>query len=329
MKTRQRILITGVSGYIGSCFNNYLHKNKNVYSLDKNKPNRWTKIGYKKFYKCNLLDKKKLQNVFKKIKPNIIVHLAARSTVNEKISKKEYFLNNVQATKNLISMMKKFKTEKIILSSTAAVYAKKNELIYENDKLRPNNKYGKSKLKTEKVLINSKNIKFVILRFFNVSSSISNPLIGEFHNPETHLIPIAVYRALKNKRINIFGNNYMTEDGTCIRDYIHVRDICFAIKKSILYLNKKEKKNLIVNIGNGYGVSNKEIVIKLKKILNKEININYAKRRKGDYSSLVCNVNNAKKFLKWSPYNSSIYKILKDEIKWCKFLNHKKMFRKI
>ena len=325
----KRILITGASGYIGSCLNNFIYKNSQVYCLDKKPLNIWTIINKKKFYICNLLNKKKLKKIIKNIMPDVVIHFAATSTVNEKISYNKYYQNNVKATKNLIEVMNELKIKKIIYSSTAAVYDKKRRRIIEKDKLNPISKYGKSKLKAEEIIKKNKKIKHIILRFFNVSSSISKPIIGEYHNPETHLIPIAVSSATENKTINLFGNDYPTKDGTCIRDYIHIKDICLAIQKSIVYLKNTNSKSLILNIGNGKGISNKEIISSLQKILKKRINVKFLKRRKGDQAFLVCDIKKAKKFIKWNPRSSTTTKILKDEINWTKFLVKKFFKRKI
>ena len=325
----RRILITGASGYIGSCLNNFIYKNSQVYCLDKKPLNIWTIINKKKFYICNLLNKKKLKKIIKNIMPDVVIHFAATSTVNEKISYNKYYQNNVKATKNLIEVMNELKIKKIIYSSTAAVYDKKRRRIIEKDKLNPISKYGKSKLKAEEIIKKNKKIKHIILRFFNVSSSISKPIIGEYHNPETHLIPIAVSTATENKTINLFGNDYPTKDGTCIRDYIHIKDICLAIQKSIVYLKNTNSKSLILNIGNGKGISNKEIISSLQKILKKRINVKFLKRRKGDQAFLVCDIKKAKKFIKWNPRSSTTTKILKDEINWTKFLVKKFFKRKI
>ena len=325
----KKFLITGGAGYIGSCFINY-YKNKNsVFALDKKKLNKWTKIKRENFFKCDLLNKKKLEKIFKKIKPDLVVHLAAKSTVKEDISNKIYFSNNVIATKNLINVMNKFKVNKIIYSSTAAVYKKKGKLISEKDKLNPISKYGNTKLKAEELLKKNSNVKYIILRFFNVSSAISKPITGELHDPETHLIPIAISKTLNQKIININGNNYKTKDGTCIRDYIHVKDICRVLEKSIYYLKKNSNKSLILNIGNGRGLSNKDIMNKLGKIIKKKVLIKYAKRRVGDSPFLVCNIKKAKQFLNWTPLYSKIQNILKDEIIWSKFLIKNKIFRNI
>ena len=327
--SKKKILVTGCSGYIGSCLLNFFNTNKNIYGLDKKKPSRWVKIKKKNFYQCNLLDKKKLSKILNKISPDLIIHLAAKSTVNEKIKNIDYLKNNFVATKNLISTMNSLDINKIIYSSTAAVYKKKNRLISENDQLFPINKYGKTKLKAEKIILNNKKIKSIILRFFNVSSAIKKPLIGELHEPETHLVPIAVSKAMNGKKILINGDDYNTKDGTCIRDYIHIKDICRAIDKSINYLSQNKSSSTILNIGNGKGLSNKEIIFQLQEVIKKKIFFEYTKRRKGDSAFLVCNISKVKSKLKWRPLYSDIKNILKDDVYWNTFLVKKRIFRKL
>ena len=317
---KKKILITGVSGYIGSCLNVFFRKKFTIYSLDKKKPQKWIKINKKNFFHCDLLNKKKLGKIFKKIKPDLIIHLAAKSTVNEKINKENYKFNNINATKNLLEVMRENCIDKIIFSSTAAVYDKSENKIEENYRLNPISTYGKTKLAAERIIYKKKDLNFVILRFFNVSGSIKNPTIGEFHNPETHLIPTVVYKSLKNKKINIFGNNYNTIDGTCVRDYVHIKDICRAILLSANYLFKKINRKIFLNIGNGYGISNLQVVNKLNNYLKINTKINYTNRRKGDHSFLVCDIKKAKKTINWSPIYSSISNIMKDELKWSKKL---------
>jgi len=325
MKIR-KLLITGSSGYIGSCLNVYLKKKYQVYLLDFAKPKKFNKVKSKNFFQCDLKNSKKLDKVIEKISPDLIIHLAAKSTVNEKIKKENYTSNNLIATKNLIDSMNKFNIKKIIFSSTAAVYDKSKKSINEKFNLKPISNYGNSKLSAEKIIKNNNKINYVILRFFNVSGCIKKPMIGEFHNPETHLIPVSVFRGIKDKNINIFGDDYKTKDGTCIRDYVHIKDICSAIEKSKNYLERN--KSTILNIGGGKGISNKNVVSCLKEILNKDIKINYLKKRKGDQPILVCGINKAKKTINWQPKNSKISNILKDEIIWSKYLINKKINRK-
>ena len=325
-KEKNRILITGASGYIGSCLSKFLNKNCIVALIDKKKQPIWC-TNKKTFFKCDILDKKKIHKVFQITKPNIVVHLAAQSTVDEKISLSEYYSNNVIGTSNLIKVMKKNNVRKIIFSSTAAVYKKKNKKISEKDTVKPLSKYGKTKFSAEKLIQKEKSINSIILRFFNVCSALKKPFIGEFHQPETHLIPSSVSRAEKNAPIHIFGKNYPTKDGTCIRDYIHIKDICDAVQKSILFLNSNLKVKEIINLGNNKGISNKEILRNIEIILNKKIFINYLKRRKGDVPYLVCNSGKASKLLKWNARMSSIKQIIIDDIKWNSFLKKNQIFR--
>ena len=267
----------------------------------------------------NILNTKKLEKVLYKIKPEIVIHLAAQSLVDETINKEKYYNNNVLATNSLLRSMKKNNVKKIIFSSTAAVYQQSSKPLKENSKLQSLSMYAKTKLICEKNINKQKNMKSVILRFFNVCSALDKPILGELHNPETHLIPTIVYKAIYNKKIYIYGNDFPTTDGTCVRDYIHIKDICSAIEKSIKFLISK-KNSEIFNIGNYKGISNQGIVNYINKNLRKKINIKYVNRRKGDISVLVCNSDKAKKLLSWIAKNSNLRKIVHDEVNWVKKL---------
>lgn len=315
---KKKILITGGAGFIGSCLSHYLKDKFRIYVLDKNPLKPWQKINENKFYRCNLLNIKKSETIIKKINPNIIIHLAALSTVNEKFTKKNYFLNNVKTTKNILLIMNKLKVNNIIYSSTAAVYDNKDIKIKENSKLNPINKYGYSKLNAEK-LIKGEKLNYIIFRFFNVASALSNFPIGEFHDPETHLIPSLIYNSKKNFISKIYGNNYTTHDGTCIRDYIHIRDICNAILKGIKLIEKRKIKS-VLNLGNGKGYSNLQILNSINKYLKIKIKFSFSKKRKGDPKKLVCSIKKAQKTLNWSPKFSSLKKIISDENIWQNFL---------
>ena len=307
----QKILITGAKGYIGNCLFHFLKNDFKVTGIDKEDTSN------NKIFKCNLLNIQKLDQIIKREKPQIIVHLAAQSLVDETINKKRYYDNNVLATNNLLRIIKKNNIRNIIFSSTAAVYKQSSKALKEKSKLKPLSTYAKTKLICEKKIHKQEKIKFVILRFFNVCSALNKPVIGELHNPETHLIPTIVYKALHNKKIYIYGDNFKTSDGTCIRDYIHIKDICSAIKKSIKYL-LNNKKSTIFNIGNNKGLSNKEIINYIKKNIKKNIKLEYANRRKGDVSKLICDSNKVKKSLKWNAKNSNIKKIVNAEERWIK-----------
>ena len=315
-----KILITGANGYIGSCLFHFLKKKFKIVGLDKEKSNN------KKILQCNILNNKKLDLIIKKEKPELIVHLAAQSLVDETINKKKYYDNNILATNSLLSVMKKNKIRNIIFSSTAAIYKQSSRSLRETSKLNPLSTYAKTKLICEKSIQKQKNIKSVILRFFNVCSALDKPIIGEFHNPETHLVPTVVYKAIYNKKIYIYGNDFSTPDGTCIRAYIHINDICSAIEKSANYL-LNNKKSIIFNIGSHKGLSNNEIVNYIKKTIKNKIDLSYVKRRDGDVSRLICDSNKIYKTLNWRVKNSNLKKIIKNEILWIKKFKKKGLIR--
>jgi UDP-glucose 4-epimerase len=320
MKKISKILITGANGYIGSCLFHVLKNRFKVIGLDKEKSDN------KRILQCNILNNKKLNLIFKKEKPDLIIHLAAQSLVDETINKKKYYDNNVLATKNLLSVMKENNIKKIIFSSTAAVYKQNSKPLKETSEIKALSTYAKTKLMCERKIRNQKKIDSIILRFFNVCSALKNPVIGEFHNPETHLIPTVVYKAIYNKKIYIYGNDFPTPDGTCIRDYIHIIDICSAIEKSTIYL-LNSNKSIVFNIGSHKGLSNNEIVNYVKKAIKKKINLSYVNRRKGDVSRLICNSNKIYKTLNWRAKSSNLKKIISDEILWIKKFRSKGLSR--
>tara|TARA_B100000674_G_C37799104_1_gene895541 strand:+ start:115 stop:1095 length:981 start_codon:yes stop_codon:yes gene_type:complete len=319
-----KIVITGASGYIGSCLSVFIGKKYKVINLDK-KSNKLSKVKI-----CNLLDYEKLSKILKNEKPDIVIHLAAQSLVDETINKEKYVLNNVIATKNLIKAMKVNKLNNLIFASTAAVYKDKNKPLKENNKVNPISTYAKTKFKCEQIIKNS-NINAIILRFFNVCSSLvyNNNLIGEYHNPETHLIPTVVYKNLFKKKFYIYGNNYNTKDGTCVRDYVHIKDICNAINLATdkIYRLKNNKFN-VINIGSSQRKTNLEILNCIENITNIKNQFTMVRRRKGDVDFLVCSNSKAKRFLNWRPKFSQIDNIIKDEIMWIKKLVKSRKFRK-
>ncbi len=305
----KKILITGAKGYIGNCLLKYLNKKYKVYGLDK------LSSKNKNIKKLNLLNEFQLSNYLKKIKPDVVVHLAGKSTIDDIKKKNSYILNNVRATKILIRSMKKNNISNIIFSSTAAVYLESSKMLNEKSKILPKNIYGKTKLECENMLKNE-NLNYVIFRFFNVCSSIVELKVGENHKPETHLIPLLVEKALKKKIFKIYGDNYKTFDGTCIRDYIHIVDLCNAIKLSIDHLNKTKKLKKIFNLGTSKGYSVKQVLNKVSKILKTKINFKISGKRKGDLDKLVCSYTTTTKYLKWKPRNSDLSKMIRDEVIW-------------
>jgi UDP-glucose 4-epimerase len=309
----EKILITGAAGYIGNCLFAYLNRKYDVYGLDKVKKKK------NKFFKINLCNLKKTNKIIQKINPEIIIHLAGQSTIDGIKNKIIYKKNNENVTSNIVKLAKTNKIKNIIFSSTAAVYdsCNKKNCLDENSKLNPNNIYGITKLNCEKLIKKSK-INYIIFRFFNVCSSIPFLKVGELHSPESHLIPLSVHKILANKIIKIYGNNFKTRDGTCIRDYIHIYDLCIAFEKAIKKMLRKKISKKIINLGSGRGYTNLEIVNKIISITKKNCKIKFTKKRVGDAAKLVCSFNKAKLLLKWKPQNSKLNKIIQDEIIWQK-----------
>ena len=328
LKNKNTILITGGSGFIGSSFSKFFKNRYDIYTLDKKKKNQFLKDNYIQHVKCDLCNYEKLEKKIRDIRPSIIIHLAAQSTIDFiETKEKDYLRDNIFATENIVKLSIKYNIKKFIFSSTAAVYKANKNKLSEADKIFPNNIYGKTKKINEnfiiKYLSNSK-VKFCILRFFNVCSSLDKT-IGEFHNPETHLIPKVIHALNKNKKIYIYGNNFKTSDGTCLRDYVHIKDIVIGINKSISYLNKK--KFGIFNLGSGQAISVKEIVMYASNIIKKKPKILIKNNRKGDNDKLVCKILKAKRKLRWFPKYSNIKSIVKDEISWQTYLERKKLLR--
>jgi len=323
-----KILITGSSGYMGSCLYEYLKNKYKIFGVDKSLP---LLKKQKNFFHCNLLNFNKIDKIIKMVRPNLIIHLAAKSTIDFINDRKQYIENNIVVTKNILKSIKNNKIQYLIFSSTAAVYKSSNHNLTENSPLKPNNIYGKTKLICEKKIIQTlkkTNTNYIIFRFFNVCSSLIKLKIGEIHNPETHLIPILSKKFRENKKVYIYGNNFKTRDKTCIRDYVHVADIMNAFTRGIEYLSKNKKSN-IINLGTKRGLSNLEIFNAYIKVYNYKFKIPFfKKRRSGDVDRLVCDNKKSYKILKWTSHNSNISKIIHDEKKWMNFLIKKKIFRK-
>jgi UDP-glucose 4-epimerase len=307
-----KILLTGADGYIGNCFYQLYKKKYIILPIDK------SKLHNKHIVICNLIDKNKLSKIFEKFKPDVIVHLAAQSLVNDKIPFKKYKINNIDATKNLVNVMKKNNFNNIIFSSTAAVYASSDKPLSEKSKLKPLSHYAKSKLKCEKIIRKSK-LNNIIFRFFNACSAVKKVNAGELHKPETHLIPKIVWQIEHNKSVKIYGKNHKTKDGTPIRDYIHVSDICNAINLFVSEIFKNNESHL-VNVGTAKGFTVMEMIRYLSKIRKKKINVRYLEPRKNEAARLICDNKKIFKTIKWKPIKSTLNQIFKDEIYWVRYL---------
>lgn len=303
----QNILIIGGAGYIGSHTNLELKRRGYKTVVFDN-----LSLGHKEFIKNDNFRQGDLNNisdikkVFEQYNIKAVVHFAALSKVGESMENPEmYYYGNVVNTLNLLNVMKEYDVQKIIFSSTAAVYGEPDIIpINESSKINPINPYGASKVMIENILSDydkSYNIKFVSLRYFNACGADKLAQIGEWHTPETHLIPLVLDVAInKRESIKIFGVDYDTEDGTCIRDYIHVTDLAEAHILALEYLFNGNESD-IFNLGNAKGYSVKEIINTVEKVTKRDITKIEVNRREGDPAVLVANASKANEVLKWKP----------------------------
>ena len=329
MKNNQNnILVTGGAGYIGSHIVENLVKTKNNVIIVDNLVTGYKRLINKKakFIKADIKNKIDLIKIIKNNKVDSIIHLAAYLNVSEaERNKKNYYNNNIIGTKNLIEACKNSSVKNIIFSSSCAVYGNVKGAVSENKKPNPGGYYGFTKFKGEEILKKLKkkyNYKFGILRYFNVAGASPSGKIGEIETSHGHLIKNLAIQSLKKiPQVKIFGNNYKTKDGTCIRDYIHVTDLADIHIKGLDYL-KKNKKSFILNCGYGKGYSVKQIVNIFKNI-KKNVSVEYLKRRPGDIAQVYSNTKKFKKLLNWKPKHNNIKKIILSAIKWEKKLNKK------
>ncbi len=314
------ILLTGGAGYIGSVTANFfLDRGHQVHIIDDFSTGSRKNLPKKaKFTKCKISDKKKISTILSKSKFDVLLHFAAFIDVEESVEKpKKYLQNNFKNTIKLLKICRDFNLKNIIFSSTAAVYGNsKTGYCTEKSELKPLSMYAKSKLKVENFLRKQKKLRYIVLRYFNVAGAdikLRSGLISK--KKSTHLIKKLCENFLKKKEITINGKDYPTQDGTPVRDYIHVVDLALAHYNASNYLLKNGKSN-IFNCGYGKGFSVLEIANNFNKINKRKIKIKYGNRRKGDISSLVSVEKKIKKVLNWRPKYNSISKILKSSLQW-------------
>lgn len=300
------ILITGGAGYIGSHTNKALNNaGYDTIVLD-NLVN-----GYEEFVKWGEfvngnIGSGDISEIFENNDIDVVMHFAAFSSVAESVKQpQKYLKNNYKNTLNLLNLMRKYDVDKFIFSSTAAVYGNPEQVpITEDQELKPINPYGHSKFITEKALereAEKGDFNYVSLRYFNAAGCDFDCEIGELHNPETHLIPLILDVAIGAKdSISIFGTDYDTPDGTCIRDYIHVNDIADAHIKAYEYL-KEGNPSDVFNLGNGKGFSVKEVIEKCKDITGKDFTVNIDEPREGDPGILTADASKINKKMGWKP----------------------------
>lgn len=315
------ILICGGAGYIGSHINKLLSKSGYQTVVFDN-----LIYGHKDFVKwgsfvegdlANICD---IENVFNRYHIDAVFHMAAYAYVGESVSNPEkYYYNNVVCTLNLLSVMKKHGCNRIIFSSTCATYGDvKEKKITESVIQIPINPYGKTKLMVERIFEDYQSaygLQYVVLRYFNAAGADPEAEIGEKHIPETHLIPLVLDAAAKGKSITVFGNDYDTYDGTCVRDYIHVFDLASAHILALKYLEEKGKSECF-NLSNENGISVLEIINTAESVTGIKIKRNIVSRRDGDPAVLIGDSTKAKRVLGWKPQYSDINLIIRHAWNW-------------
>ena len=321
------ILVTGGAGYIGSHVVKELLRQGHKPIIFDN-----LQTGHRKttkdalFIEGDLSDQKKLKETFQAYQIDTVIHFAADSLVGESVQNPlKYFNNNVKNSLNLIEIMEEFKVKKIVFSSSAAVYGEPKEIpITEEHPCAPTNPYGETKWIFEKVLQayhDSKKLNFISLRYFNAAGADPEGGLGEDHSQETHLIPLVIRTALDGTSVPVYGTDYNTPDGTCIRDYIHVDDLANA---HILALRKLEKEKMsgIYNLGNGNGYSVREVIETVKKVTGRKVAAVNSPRRPGDPARLVASSKKIKEELGWIPKYPDLETIVETAWEWHK--NHPK-----
>ncbi len=319
------ILVCGGAGYIGShTVHELVKQNKDVIIVDNLQSGHMKAVNPKaKFYKGDIRDSEFLDKVFSENKIDAIIHFAANSLVGESMVKPLlYFNNNVYGMQILLESMVKHDIKNIVFSSTAAVYGEPKKIpISEDDETNPTNTYGETKLTMEKMMkwvSKANGINYVSLRYFNAAGALEDGSIGEDHSPESHLIPLILQVPLgKREAITVFGEDYDTPDGTCIRDYIHVLDLADAHIKAVEYLQNGNESN-IFNLGNGIGFSVKEMIDSAKEATSEEIKVVVGERRAGDPARLIASNEKAQNILGWTPKYTDVKAIIKTAWTWHK-----------
>ncbi len=317
------VLVLGGAGYIGShTVFELIEKREDVVVVDNLQTGHLKAVHPKaKFYEGDIRDKIFLDNVFKTENIDTVIHFAAFSLVGESMSNPlKYYDNNVYGTKVLLESMIENNIDKIVFSSSAAVYGEPENIpILETDRTEPTNTYGETKLAMEKMfkwVEKAHGIRFVSLRYFNACGAHFSGEIGEDHNPETHIIPLVLQVPCgKREFVSIFGEDYETKDGTCVRDYIHVTDLAQAHILALKYLREGNESN-IFNLGNGVGFTVKEVIEAARKITKHEIQAKIEARRAGDPAKLVASSEKARKILGWNPEFTDIEKIISTAWNW-------------
>ncbi|UOR11351.1 UDP-glucose 4-epimerase GalE [Halobacillus amylolyticus] len=317
------VLVCGGAGYIGShAVAQLLDRNEDVVVVDNlQKGHREAVVEGAAFYQGDLRDDAFLNEVFESNDIDSVIHFAADSQVGESVGDPlKYYDNNVYGAVCLLRVMAAHQVKKIVFSSTAAAYGEVEQVpIQETDPTVPTNPYGETKLAIENMLKwaeQAHDIQSVVLRYFNVAGVDPEGRIGEDHDPETHLIPIILQVALgKREKILIFGDDYPTKDGTCIRDYIHVTDLVDAHLLAIKKL-RSQSGSATYNLGNGQGFTVKEVVDAARRVTGHDIPAEISPRRPGDPAQLVASSEKAMNELGWTPQHSDLDNMIQTAWDW-------------
>lgn len=318
----KNVIVTGGAGYIGSHACKALQRQGFIPITLDNLSTGWQDaVKFGPLEQVDLLDLESLNQVFEKYQPYAVMHFAAFSQVGESvIDPAKYWRNNVVGSLNLFQTCVSFSCQNVIFSSTCATYGDQdNVVLTEDSKQQPVNAYGASKRAVEEILHQmsvSSSLKYVIFRYFNVAGADPDSEVGELHHPETHLIPL-ILDAINGERdaITIFGTDYDTPDGTCIRDYVHV---CDLVDAHVLGLNWLEngRSNRIFNLGTGNGFSVREVIDNSGLITNRKVPVIRGSRRAGDCTKLVSGSELARSELGWMPRRSTLNHMITDAWRW-------------
>ena len=317
------ILVCGGAGYIGShAVHQLVKKGEEVVIVDNLQTGHRDAVNpAARFYEGDIRDAAVLDRIFNENRIGAVLHFAANSLVGESMQKPlKYFNNNVYGMQVLLEAMVRHQIDKIVFSSTAAVYGEPKRVpILEEDETNPTNTYGETKRTMEKMMkwvSRADGIRYVSLRYFNAAGALDDGSIGEDHSPETHLIPLILQVPLKKREyITVFGDDYATPDGTCLRDYIHVIDLADAHVLALEYLRRGGESN-IFNLGNGRGFSVKEMIEAAKKATGQDIKVEMGARRAGDPAQLIASSEKARRVLGWNPQYTDVEGVISTAWKW-------------
>lgn len=318
-----RILVLGGAGYIGShTVSELVDAGEEVVIIDNLETGHIEAVHPKAaFYQGDIRDRSFVDSVLDQEKIDAVIHFAANSLVGESMTNPlKYYDNNLYGTKVLLESMVAHGVDKIVFSSTAATYGEPESIpILETDRTEPTNPYGETKLSMEKMMKwtgVAHGLRYVALRYFNACGAHVSGNIGEAHNPETHLIPL-ILQVPNGQReaISIYGDDYDTKDGTCVRDYIHVTDLAQAHILAVKYLMNGEESN-VFNLGNGVGFTVKEVIETARKVTGHPIPAKVTPRRGGDPAKLIASSEKAKTILGWNPEHADLEEIIASAWKW-------------